>query len=1040
MFSRFFIHRPVFATVISIIIVIAGSICLYLSPVEEYPQLSPPQVVVTATYQGADAQTVANSVATVLEDAINGVEDMIYMQSTSSSSGMMFLSVYFDVGTDPQTAMVNVSNRVKAVEALLPVEVQRLGVNVSQRSSTILEVLAFYDPTGNMDPLELSNYVGINVVDELQRVPGVGSAMAIGQKEYSMRIWLKPDLLNHYGITSAEVIGAIREQNSQYSAGKLGEEPTKSENAFVLSLRPEGRLTSAKEFQQIILRSLPDGSSLRLKDVADVELGSAIDSFKGKIDGYEMTPVLIFLQNNANALSTARAVSSKLEELSKSFPDGLAYSIPYNTTDFVKIAVKEVVKTLIEAILLVSLVMYLFLGNIRATTIPMLAVPVSLIGSFIGLHLLGFSINLITLFAMILAIGIVVDDAIIVIENVERILEEDSKISVKEATIKAMSEIFSPIISIVLVLSAVFIPVSFMEGFVGTIQRQFALTLVVAVSISGFVALTLTPALCATMLKRERKEHWLIVRKFNEFFDFSTKVFTAGVANVIRHISISLGVVALLLLLTFLFFTRVPGGLVPPEDKGSLIAITTLPSSATLNRTEDNIDKIAAIVKSDKNIQNVSSMIGFDMFSNSLKENAAISFIKTTPWDERVTKESSSFALANKFNAILYGDRDSQSFVMNPPPIMGLSLTGGFELFAQSLTGKSYEEMQADMARIAMVANQRKELTMVRTTLNTTFPQYDMKVDRQKAKALGVRVDDIYTTIGTNIGTVYVNDFNMIGKTFKVYVRAKDGYRNSPDNLKNIYVRSRSGELISIDSFVTLTRDIGPDSVDRFNGFRAAKIMGEPRPGYTSAEAIAAISDVIKSEFKDEYGIGWLGSAYQEVHSQGTGTIAFIFGLVFAYLILAAQYERWLMPLVILTAVPFSVLGAIFFVWARGLNNDIYFQIGLILLIGLAAKNAILIVEFAMNEKAKGDSPARAALKASKLRFRPIVMTSLAFALGVLPMVLSTGAGAASRHALGTGVVGGMIFASTIAIFFIPLFYFLMENFNTWLDKKRRKV
>ncbi|ASM36123.1 efflux RND transporter permease subunit [Campylobacter sputorum] len=1036
MFSKFFIHRPVFACVISIVIVIAGIISLKVLPVEEYPQLTPPQIVVHAVYPGADAQTIADTVAAPLEDAINGVENMIYMQSTSSSSGVMTLSVYFKIGTDPQEATVNVNNRVRSAEAQLPQEVKRNGITAFERSTSILSVVTVFDPNKDMDIVEINNYATINIAETLKRVPGVGEAVVIGEKDYSIRIWLKPDLMQKYAITTTDIINSIREQNSQFAAGKLGEAPLSTNNPYVLSIKPEGRLKSIKEFENIIIRSDNDGSMLRLKDLADIEFGAQNYTFEGKMNGVPTAPILIFLQNDANALATSQAIKAELERLSKSFPGTLTYNIPYDTTDFIQVSINEVVKTFIEALILVIIVMYFFLGNLRATLIPMLAVPVSIIGAFGGIYLMGFSINMITLFALILAIGIVVDDAIIVIENVERILEEEPELSVVEATEKAMGQMFAPVVSIVLVLSAVFVPVAFMEGFVGIIQKQFALTLVVSVCISGLVALTLTPALCATILTKKREEKFWIVKKFNDFFDFSTNIFTAGVAKILRHIIPSLIFIAIMLFSIYHLMKVVPGGLVPMEDKGAVIAVTTLPPASTLARTSQNIDNISKVLSQDENIKYISAMMGYDLFSGSLRENAAVMFINFIDWSKRTTPESSSFYLADKYNKMLYSDRDSMTFVMNPPPIMGLSVTGGFEMYAQSNTGKGYNEIEADMQKLAQAANQRPELKMVRTTLDTNFPQYELTLDRDKVKMLGIDIQDLFLTINANIGTYYVNDFNLMGKTFKVNLRAKSEFRNNPDDFRMLYVRNSDGDMIPLDNVVSLKRVLGPDNVDRFNGFRAAKIMGEPNTGYTSGQAIKAINEVFNDMFDNEYTIGWSGSAYQEVQSSGTGTVAFIFGLIFVYLILAAQYERWLMPAAVITAVPFSVFGALLFSYFGGQNNDVYFQIGLLLLIGLAAKNAILIVEFAMEEHRNGKSIFEASINASKIRFRPIVMTSLAFTLGVLPMVLSSGAGSASRHALGTGVVGGMIAASTIAIFFIPMFFYIFESFNSWLDGK----
>ena len=1035
MFSKFFINRPIFATVVSIIIVIAGAMAIKGLPIEEYPKLTPPQISVSAVYTGADAQTISDSVASAIEDQINGVENMLYMQSTSSSSGSLNINVYFKIGTSAKQATIDVNNRVQAALSRLPQEVQNMGVTVRERSSSILEVVGF--TSSNMDLVELYNYVNLNIADEIKRVNGVGDTALIGSKEYSMRIWLKPDKLAYYKLTPSDVIAQVKIQNSQYAAGKIGEQPSDGDNPYVYSVRSDGRLKNAAQFGDIVIKSA-DGAVLKLKDVATVELGAANYASDSMLNGQDAIPLLIFMQNDANALATAQAVNAKLDELSKNFPAGFKHTIAYNPTEFIEVSIQEVIKTFIEAMILVIIVMYMFLKSFRATIIPILAVPVSIIGTFGGLYAMGFSINLITLFALILAIGIVVDDAIIVIENVERILHEDKNITVKEATYKAMEEVQTPVISIVLVLSAVFIPVSFMEGFVGVIQRQFALTLVTSVCISGFVALTLTPALCGVMLKKQESKPFWFVQKFNDFFDWSTKIFTAGVATVLRHVIISLILIGVMGFATYELFKKVPSGLVPSEDKGALMVITSLPPSSNMLKTKKEVQNINQAILSNPNVEFMMSFAGYDMLAGALRENSAISFIKLKDWSERKTPDSQADALTGPFNGMLWGSKESMSFVVNVPPIMGLSMTGGFEMYLQNKSGKTYAQIEADVKKVVAAANARPDLTSVRSTLETNYRQFKIDVDRQKAQMFGVSESEIFSAIGSTFGSYYINDFSLFGKSYRVYARGEDRFRNNPEDLRKIYVRSKGGEMIPLNSVATLTRILGPDIVDRFNLFPAAKIQGDPKPGYTSGDAIKAIQEVVEQTLNtEEYAISWAGTAYQEVSSQGTGATAFIFGMIFVFLILAAQYERWLIPLAVITAVPFAVFGSLVAVWARGLTNDIYFQIGLLLLIGLSAKNAILIVEFAMQERLAGKSVFDAAVNAAKLRFRPIVMTSLAFTLGVFPMVISTGAGAASRHSLGTGVIGGMIAATTIAIFFIPMFYYLLEKLNNkvW-DKK----
>ncbi|EPY3603201.1 efflux RND transporter permease subunit [Campylobacter upsaliensis] len=1039
MFSKFFIERPVFASVVAIIISLAGTIALYSLPVEQYPNLTPPTVSVSATYTGADAQTISESVAIPIEDAINGVENMIYLESTSSASGQMRLTAYFDIGTDPNQATVDVNNRISSATAKLPEAVKKLGVTVRKSNSSMLEAVAMYSTDGSMNAVDIYNYITLNIIDDIKRVPGVGDAFAIGNRNYSMRVWLDPTLLNKYQITSKEVLSAIEEQNAQYATGKIGEEPVTQKSPYVYSITMQGRLKSSQEFGEVILRVNEDGSFLRLKEVADIELGSQQYVAQGRYSGNDAVPIIINLQSGANSVNTAKLVGEKLEELSKNFPAGLAYNVPYDTTTFVKASIYEVLKTFAEALILVIIVMYLFLKNFRSTLIPMIAVPVSLLGTFAGLYLLGFSVNLLTLFALVLAIGIVVDDAIIVVENVDRILHEDPNISVKDATIIAMEEVASPVISIVLVLCAVFIPVSFISGFVGEIQKQFALTLAISVAISGFVALTLTPSLCALFLKRNNGEPFVFVKKFNDFFDWSTKIFSAGVAYILKRVMRFVMIFGIMLGGTYYLYQSVPSSLVPTEDQGVIMSIINLPAASSLHRTIDFIDKTAKDdILGQNGINSSMALIGFDLFTNSPKENAGAMFIQLDDWADR---NVSSFEIVQNLNIKHAFNPEAQIFFLDPPPIPGLSITGGFEMYAQNRSGKSYDEIQADVDKLVAAANQRAELTGVRTTLDTRYPQFKLEIDRDKLKYYKLNMQDVFATVSSTIGTYYVNDFSLLGKNFQVNVRAKGDFRNTQEALKNIYVKSSDGQMVALDSILTLKSSAGPDDVKRFNLFPAAQIQGSPAPGYSSGQAMAVMEELTKEFLGEEYTLAWSGTSYQEATNSNTGSIAFVLGMIFVFLILAAQYERWLMPLAVITAVPFALFGSLLFIWLRDFYNDVYFQTGLLLLIGLSAKNAILIVEFAMEEHLKkGKSIFDASVEAAKLRFRPIVMTSLAFTLGILPLVISSGAGSAARHALGTGLIGGMIAASTLAIFFVPLFFYLLESFNAWLDKKRGKV
>ena len=1027
MISKFFIERPVFASVLSIIIVLAGLVAMRALPISQYPQIVPPEVMITATYPGATAQTISQSVAAPLEQQINGVENMLYMRSTSTDSGTLRLIVTFQIGTDPDQATINVNNRAQRATALLPEEVRRQGVTVRKQSSSILQILTMSSPSGRYDTIFISNYALINVIDELRRTPGVGDASLFGASDYSMRIWLRPDKVAQYNLTPGDIAAAVREQNAQFAAGRFGEEPMSESQAFTFSVTTPSQLADPREFENIILRSDEHGGALRLKDVARVELGSLNYAFLATYNGSATVPIGVYLQPGANALDVAAAVKQTMDGLAQRFPEGLRYDVPFNTTRFIEVSIEEVIHTFVEAIALVVLVVFLFLQNWRATLIPILAVPVSLVGTFAGMYLLGFSINLLTLFGMVLAIGIVVDDAIVVLENVERIMTTEHK-PPRAAAIQAMQEVSGPVVAIVLVLCAVFIPVSFLGGLAGQLYRQFAVTIAVSVVISGVVALTLTPALCAIMLKPTHGEPWLPFRLFNRGFDWLTRRYTTVVRFFLKRAVIALVLVAAMLGAIWYLFHRVPGSLVPNEDQGYVLLAVGLPAAAALERTQAVTKKVTEGVMKNPAVANVITFSGFDILASAQKTNSGISFVTLKDWSERKDPAQDARNLAPGFAALNATFRDGVVFGFNPPPIQGISTTGGFELYLQDRAGGTLDNLGLATQRLLQAANQRPELRNVTTTFNTGVPQYRIVVDRDKAKALGIPIGSIFETMQSTFGSLYVNDFTLFGRTYRVSLSSEGEFRTSPDDLRHVFVRSQNNTMVPLNAVVSVSRIVGPDIVERFNIFPAAKVMGNPAPGFSSGQAIAAMQQVAAETLGSDYTIGWTGASYQEIATAGTGNLGFIFGLVMVFLILAAQYERWSLPMAVLTAVPFAVFGAILAIYLRGIDNDVYFQIGLVTLIGLAAKNAILIVEFASQRHREGLSVFDAAMDAARLRFRPIVMTSLAFILGVLPLAISTGAGSASRHSIGTGVIGGMLAATLLAILFVPLFFRLMTR------------
>jgi multidrug efflux pump len=960
--------------------------------------------------------------AAPLEQQINGVERMIYMRSTSTGAGTMSLTVTFEIGTNPDQAAINVNNRVQRALPILPPEVARQGIVVQKRSTSILQVLTMSVPDGRYDTIFISNYALLNVLDELRRVPGVGDASLFGASDYSMRVWLRPDKVAQYNLTPGDIAAAIREQNAQFAAGRFGEEPMTDPQVFTYSVTTPARLVDPAQFENIIIRSDEIGGALRLKDVARVELGALTYGFSATFNGSPAVPIGVYLQPGANAIQVAAAVKATMDSLAKRFPEGLRYDIPFNTTRFVEVSIEEVVLTFIEAIVLVVLVVFLFLQHLRATLIPVIAIPVSIIGTFAGMYLLGFSINLLTLFGLVLAIGIVVDDAIVVLENVERIMRTEGK-SPRDAAIQAMDEVAGPVIAIVLVLCAVFVPVSFLGGLAGELYRQFAVTI-----LSGIVALTLTPALAALILKSEHSAPWWPFQLFNHAFDCLTSGYTKMVGALLVRPVLGMVLFGVLLAAVALLFQRIPSGLVPNEDQGYVFLVTALPPAASVARTREITAKASEALQKNPAVANVVSFSGYDLLSTSQKTNSGIAFVTLRDWSERKDPRQDARNLAPSLGALNANFKDGIVIGLNAPPIQGMSTTGGFELYLQDRAGGSLTSLSQAAERVVQAASRRPELQGVSTTFSTNVPQYRIDVDREKAKAIGIPITTVFDTMQSSFGSLYVNDFTLFGRTYRVSLSSEAEFRKTPDDLRQVFVRSDSNAMVPLNELVSVVRAIGPDLVDRFNIFPSAKILGNPAPGYSSGQAIAAMRNVVAVTLGPEYTIGWIGSAYQELSTAGTGYMGFIFGLMLVFLILAAQYERWSLPLAVITAVPFAIFGALLAVYLSGIENDVYFQIGLITLIGLAAKNAILIVEFASQAFQRGLSVHDAAIEAVRLRFRPIVMTSLAFILGVLPLAVSTGAGSASRHSIGTGVIGGMVAATAIAILFVPLFFRLLTR------------
>lgn len=1027
MLSQFCIRRPIFASVMSILIVIAGLLAGRVLPMGQYPDITPPVVFISTSYEGADAQTLAKTVAAPIEDQLSGVEGLLYYETSIRSNGNVRITCTFEVGTNPNDAMLEINNRVRSAERRLPESVRQNGVNVRKRSEETLMIVPFYSPNGTLKPIQLADYVNLNVVDAIKRVPGVGDADVFGNAQSAMRIWLNPKKMAQLGITAIDVRKAIEEQNNQYAAGKVGTSPTTDDQQLVYTIRTKGQLLTPEEFGNITVRSRGADGIVRIHDIARVEVGNRSYEAYNQLNDVPSVTFAVYLQTGANAMQTAVDVKKRLQELSKNFPDDIAYVITDDNSRFVEAALNEVVQTLLEAGLLVLLVVYLFLQNWRATLIPMLAVPVSLIGTLAGLWALNFSLNTLTLFAMTLAIGIVVDDAIVVLENVERIMETE-KLNAFQASQKAMKEVAGALVAIVLVLSTVFTPVAFLGGIAGELYRQFAVTIGVSVVLSGFVALTLTPALCAILLRNKSKP-FKIFRLFNDGFERFKLNYIKGVSFNLRHRWFTAAILVAVTVGCWEFLQIVPTSFVPREDQGILRVAIQLPEGATLNHTGVVVTDLSREIRKIPEVENVTALVANDTIANDTKSNAASLIVQLKPWDQRTR---SAETIRRQLQTLVNARTDAVGQAVNPAPIRGLGRAGGLDFYIQSRESDNPLELQqvAEDFRQRLVA--KPEISSARSMIQADAPQLYLTVDEAKALAMGVAISDVYDTLGYFMGGKYVNDFTRIGKIFRVIIQADAPYRMTPESLGELYVRSDTGKMVPLSTLAHVERTSGPESLKRENGFLAASMNVNAAQGYSTGDVIRTV-DAESQYLPSGYYVDWTGQAFHEKRIGSSSAAAFAFGLIIVFLILAAQFERWSLPIAVVMAVPYSVLGALVATYFRGFSNDIYFQIGLLVLIGLTAKNAILIVEFAAQKMEEGLEARQAALEAAKLRLRPIVMTSMAFILGVIPLATATGAGAAARQSMGTGVLGGMLAATFITTFFIPVFF-------TWFVSKKIKT